>query len=217
MDNESKICVSIGKIPLDNILTILSQVEMAEIRLDLVRLDEDSLEILFSSHKNLIATCREGEYGDKKRGQILRKAIEHGAAWVDVEADSDPEWRDGMIKSAITGDCRLILSMHFFSHTPAPSELRRYTDEMFSMGAHVVKIAAQVNQPSDAAALLGLYSGYKNIVAIGMGPLGVITRIASPFLGSPFTFASFGDNPMTAPGQVEFREMMDLIGRISSI
>ena len=216
METEAKICVSIGNIPFDTISGILDNVDMAEIRIDLAGLNESELKSIFASHNNLIATCREGEYDDKERAQLLENAVEYGAAWVDIEADADPAWRDRMAKTAKAGNCNLILSRHFYTHTPSPFELRRLVDEMFGMGADVVKIASQVNSAPEAAALLGLYADYKNIVSIGMGPLGVITRLAAPLLGAPFTFASFGDNPVTAAGQIDYKEIAELIERISS-
>ena len=216
MQSETKICVSIGNVPVDTISGILDQVDMAEIRIDLAGMDNRELKTIFSSHNNLIATCREGEYDDMERARLLENAVEYGAAWVDIEADADPLWRDKMAKTVKAGNCSLILSRHFYTHTPSPSELRRLVDEMFEMGADVVKIASQVNNTAEAAALLGLYADYKNIVSIGMGPMGVITRLAAPLLGAPFTFASFGDNPLTAAGQIEYKEIAELIDRISS-
>ena len=216
MNNGSKICVSIGKMPAEMIKGILDKVEMAEIRIDLVKLDARDLKEVFSAHSNLIATCREGFYNDTGRGRLLEDAIGYGAAMVDIEADADPAWREQMVKKVKASGCKLILSMHNYTHTPSVAELKGLVDEMFGMGADIAKIATQVNQPSDAAALLGLYADYKNIVALGMGPMGVITRLASPLLGAPFTFASFGDNPVTAAGQIEYSEMAELIKRISS-
>ncbi len=216
METELKICVSIGKIPFDAIIGVIEQVEMAEIRLDLAGLDEKEIRAVFSSHDNLIATCREGEYDDMKRARMLEVAIEYGAAWIDIEADAEKGWRESMIKLAKSDNVRLILSRHFFTHTPPVAELRTAMDDMFKMGADVVKIASQVNNPSDASSLLGLYSDYRDVVVIGMGPMGIITRLASPFLGAPFTFASFGDKPLTAAGQIDYHEMSELIEKISS-
>lgn len=216
METKAKICVSIGNIPFDAISVILDQVEMAEIRIDLVGLNESQLKIVFASHNNLIATCREGEYDDRERARLLENAIDYGAAWIDIEADAEPLWRNNMIKIVNAANCGLILSRHYFTHTPPSSELKYVVEEMFGMNADIVKIASQVNKPSEAASLLGLYSDYSNIIAIGMGQLGIITRLASPFLGAPFTFASFGDNPVTAAGQIEYNDMSDLIQKISS-
>ncbi len=216
MESEAKICVSIGNVPVDTISVILDQVDMAEIRIDMAGLDTRELQTVFSSHKNLIATCREGEFDNEERARLLESAIKYGAAWVDIEADSDPLWRDRMVKTVKAAKCSLILSRHFYTHTPSPAELRKFVDEMFEMEADVVKIASQVNNTAEAAALLGLYADYKNIVSIGMGPVGVITRLAAPLLGAPFTFASFGDSPLTAAGQIEYKEVAELIDRITS-
>lgn len=216
MHTESRICVSIGNVPYDTIPGILEKVDMAEIRIDLAGLDENQVRRVFSSHGNLIATCREGAYNDGDRARLLEAAVISGAAWVDIEADADPRWREIMTGIVRKNRCRLIISMHYYTHTPPPAELRKVAAEMYGMDADVVKIAAQVNHPSEAASLMGLYSEYKNLVAIGMGPLGVITRIVIPFLGAPFTFASFGDNPLTAAGQVDYGEMSALIDKISS-
>ncbi len=215
METKTKICVSIGNIPFDTISGILDQVDMAEIRLDLTGFTESELGTLFASHINLIATCRKGEFDDRERSRLLERAIEYGAAWVDVEADAEPVWRDSMIKNVKAANCGLILSRHFYTHTPSPAELRAIVDKMIDMDADIVKIASHVNHPSESAALLGLYSDYKNLVAIGMGPLGVITRLASSFLGAPFTFASFGDNPVTASGQIDYHELSGMIKKIS--
>lgn len=216
MVTENNICVSIGNVPIDDLLVILGKVHMAEIRLDLAGFDEEAIKKVFTGHNNLIATCREGALGDKQRSAILESAINHGAAWVDIEADAGSEWRERMVKVVRSSQSKLILSRHFYTHTPPPDELRSFIDEMFTLGADVVKLACQVNHVSEAAALLGLYSQYNDLVAIGMGPLGVITRLAAPFLGAPFTFASYGDNPITAAGQIEFVELKGFIDKISS-
>jgi 3-dehydroquinate dehydratase I len=216
METKTKICVSIGKVPFDAITSILSKVEMAEIRLDLARLDEKEIRAVFSAHDNLIATCREGEYSDMERARLMEVAVENGAAWIDIEADAEPRWRKSMINLVKSSGSKLIISRHFYAHTPSSGELKKSVDEMFEMEADLVKIASHVNHPSEAAALLGLYSLHRKIVAIGMGPLGIITRVAAPFLGAPFTFASLGDDLMTAGGQIEYKEMAALIERISS-
>lgn len=216
METETKICVSIGKVPFDAITGILNRVEMAEIRLDLALLEEEQIKAVFSAHDKLIATCREGEYNDLERARLLEIAVLHGAAWIDVEADASPQFRERMIKLASSSGTALILSRHYYTHTPGQEELTGAVDEMLGDGADIAKIAAQVNEPSDAARLLSLYTVPGKIVSIGMGPLGVITRIAAPFLGAPFTFASAGDDLSTAGGQIEYAGMTALIEKISS-
>ena len=213
---EVKVCVCIGNVPFDAIPGMLDKVEMAEIRLDLAELEEDEIITVFESHPNLVATCREGRYNDAERERLLKLAMECGAAWIDIDDDSDGEWTDRMIGAVKDSSSRLILSRHYYSHTPPADELRTIVRAMYDRGADIVKLACHVNSPREAATLLGLYDGFEGLVAIGMGPLGVITRLAAPFLGAPFTFASFGDTEPTAAGQIEYREVTSLIERISA-
>ena len=52
------------------------------------------------------------------------------------------------------------------------------------------------------------------MVVIGMGREGLITRVAAPFLGAEFTFASPGKGKETAPGQLSRAELANLIDQI---
>jgi 3-dehydroquinate dehydratase-1 len=73
-------------------------------------------------------------------------------------------------------------------------------------GADIVKIATTVQNKADAARILSLYEHYQSLVALGMGDEGKITRIASPLLGAPFTFAA-PNTSKTASGQMTDVEM----------
>lgn len=209
----SDICVSIGNTSFQNILQILEEVGMAEIRIDLLDLMPNQLEMVFSSHKNLVATCRQGRYDDAQRASMLLRAIESGAAWVDLEIETPEEWRKPLIDLARSKRCKVIISWHCFGKTPSDSEMYSIVDSLYSAGADVAKIACLSNSRKDSARLMSLYSKYNNLVAIGMGKAGVISRIASLELGAPFTFASIADDK-TAPGQVDYIEMEKLINQI---
>ena len=69
----------------------------------------------------------------------------------------------------------------------------------------------------DNARLLGLLDSNKNVVVIGMGELGKITRIIAPILGSKFTFASLSRGKETADGQMENGKMKDMIGKLREL
>ena len=83
------ICVSLNITDVDQCIEALKSLEMAEIRIDLAGYNEQQVERVFSSHKNLIATCRPDNITDEKRLKLLIRAIESGAAFVDVEYESD--------------------------------------------------------------------------------------------------------------------------------
>ena len=82
-------------------------------------------------------------------------------------------------------------------------------------GADVVKLACQVNEPADNIRLLSLYDKEEQLVIVGMGPLGVITRIAGPLLGALFTYAAPKKEMETATGQLTkdtLLQIYDMIG-----
>ncbi|RPH32111.1 MAG: type I 3-dehydroquinate dehydratase [Bacteroidales bacterium] len=212
----SDICVAIANASFENILGILEEVGMAEIRIDLLDLMPNQLEMVFASHNNLIATCRQGRYDDAQRASMLLRAINAGAAWVDLEIETSEEWRKPLIDLARSKRCKVIISWHCFGETPSDSELYRIVDSLYSAGADVAKIACLSNSSKDSARLMSLYSKYYNLVAIGMGKNGVISRIASLQLGAPFTFASIAGDT-TAPGQVDYLEMEKLINQIEGL
>lgn len=212
----SDICVSIANTDFLSILKILEEVGMAEVRIDLLDLMPNQLEMVFSSHKNLIATCRQGRYDDAQRASILARAIEAGAAWVDLEIETSPEWRKPLIDLARSKKCKVIISWHCFGKTPDEKEIIEIVDSLYAAGADVAKIACLSNNIADSSRILGLYSKYRRLVALGMGDAGKITRIAALSLGAPFTFASVMGNS-TAPGQIDYLELEKLINQIEGV
>ena len=185
---------------------------MAEIRLDLLRPAMEEIPQLFAVHgKKLIATCRPDVYSDTERIAILKKAIDSGCGYVDLEVDASTDFLHEMIPYAKRKACKIILSYHNTEKTPDRESLESTIAECLSHGADVVKIAAQTHTEKDAARILSLYAEHKNIVAIGMGEQGKITRIASLLLGAPFTYASPDKGKLTAPGQFTESEMRTII------
>ena len=203
---QAMICVSIGKIPYEEISAILRQSPMAEIRMDLLDLSTDQLHEIFSSHNNLIATCRPGVHPEDQRSEMLQNALVSGAAYVDLEMEASEKWREPIQLLAESLKRKLIISWHNYENTPPAKELKSVVQSMFDAGADIAKIACQVNNEKDNAVLLGLYTEYKNLVAIGMGKQGIITRLAAPLLGAPFTFAAT-DAYETADGQLSRSRM----------
>jgi 3-dehydroquinate dehydratase-1 len=205
------ICVSLAEESLEGCLSALEDVEFAEIRLDRTRLSLEEVKRLFSSHKQMIATCRPGGLGDRVRSDLLVAAIESGAAYVDVEIEAEPSYRERIVIKARSRGCKVIVSFHDYEKTPSRRELEAALAECFRIGADIAKMACTARCDMDNARLLGLLDRSEKVIVIGMGEKGRITRIVAPLLGSPFTFASLRPGMETAKGQIDRETLRDLI------
>lgn len=211
------ICISIGKPSVGTCKDIFQRLkpEIAEIRLDGAELSADEIGQIFSMHSKLIVTCRPeipGQCG-KNRQKSLMTAIIAGAAYVDLELESEKELKKEIIQMARLQQCQVILSYHNHDATPSKPELEDIVGHCFSQGADVAKVACFVKNRHDCGRIMGLYDyparlyAGSGIVAIGMGAKGKITRLAAPLLGAPFTYASLEDGQETAPGQLDFETL----------
>jgi 3-dehydroquinate dehydratase I len=208
------ICTALSSKDFEMTQKLALQCELAEIRIDLSEFNKEQVKTLFSLHKNLVATCRPGKYSEIERKELLTIAIKNGAKYVDIEIESDDVFKKELITLAHAHNSWVIISYHNFELTPTREELENIVLQCFTQGADVAKIATMIQKPSDNADILSLFKQGKRIVAIGMGQLGKITRVAAPMLGAEFTFAASSDGQVTAPGQVsdvELRKIIELI------
>jgi 3-dehydroquinate dehydratase I len=197
------ICVSLAEPTVAACLGALEGLELAEVRLDKMRIGPAGVKAIFSRHPRLIATCRPGAVPEARRRRLLLAAIEAGAAFVDVEAEAGPRLRDRLVSAARSRNCRVIVSHHDFRRTPPRPELEAVVRRAFEAGADIAKVACRVREIRDNARLLGLLDLGVPLVVVGMGRLGRLTRIAAPLLGSLFTYASLGAGRETADGQLD--------------
>lgn len=209
------ICVAISDKDLRKCIALLTEVEMAEIRLDLTEFDDEAIDAVFAQDVPLIATCRPDNYTEKEQYFKLRRAIEAGAAYVDIEIEASDEQRNALIDIAKKHDCKVIISYHNYEKTPGMRELFTIADDCYAKGADVAKLATMVNSKSDNANLMSLYSLDKPIVALGMGEKGKVSRVVAPLMGSEFTFAAQDNSEGTAPGQISYSEMKKLLDSIN--
>ena len=202
------ICISIPDNNIDSCLALISTADMAEIRIDMAGFDENAVKKVFSQAKKpLIATCRPEIVEDSIRVGLLTTAIKNGASYVDIEIEASDFIKKEIISCAKLYDCKIIISYHNYENTPSTNELHTIIDACFSEGADIAKVATTALTTEDSARILGLYSQYSSLVAIAMGEIGKITRIANIYLGSPFTFAAISDAQKTAPGQLTVDEI----------
>lgn len=210
------ICTSICEKDKGRLIEKLKGVDFAEVRLEALSPTVEDVREIFSQHNNLVATMRPGTQADEQRLMILAAAIDAGAAYVDIELKSSTILREGVLAQARKNGCKVIVSYHNHKETPERETLAHITDECFSAGADIAKIACLANSHADAARILGLLDGTRPIIAIGMGRMGRITRVAAPLLGSPFTFASQGEGTETAEGQIEAGALLRILSEIEN-
>lgn len=209
----SKICISLGEMPFGRCLHLASEWPLVEIRLDLMNLDPEKIDILAMQCRQWIATCRQGKYTARERTTLLAAAIRAGATYVDIEYEAEYDYRQMLIDLAKKHRCKVIISYHNFESTPDVDVLNKIVRRSTAMGADCVKIAITACSEVDCAKIMSLYSQYNHLVAFAMGDIGKITRIAALFLGADFTFASVDEAHLTAPGQLTVSQM-EMICRI---
>lgn len=185
----------------------------------------DALRFLATSARRpIIATNRpkrEGgmfEGSEELRLDILRKAVEAGAEWVDLELDASRdalEWLPAA-STGSAGKAGLIISHHDFTGTPARSDLERLAREMARRGAKVIKIVTQAHRPEDNLRVLDLIPFGRrelgiDVIAFCMGPVGRWSRFACLMLGSPWSYVQLPGTSPAAPGQFTLDAMRKLL------
>lgn len=189
---------------------------MAEIRLDITPLKPEEIEAVFASPLPLVATFRPGKRSDSDRRAALNAAIAAGAAFVDIEAEARPAYRRELIRAAKEHGCRVIISTHSERRPPAAERLARLRDRSFRLGGDVVKVVHRVRSAADCVRLLSLYETPRRnkVIALGTGGEGVVTRVAAPLLGAPFTYASLRPGRETAEGQLDWKTLARILDLI---
>jgi 3-dehydroquinate dehydratase/shikimate dehydrogenase len=186
--------------------------DMVELRLDGVR-DLDVAGALGDRRVPIVATCRPAWEGGRfdgtedERRRILASAFELGADYVDVE------WQ--ALRQDVAGPClrdlvrrhsaRALVSSHDFAGVPVDLEAR--AREMRASGAGTIKIAVAIGRLSDTLRLTAIVRDGPAVV-IGMGELGVPSRLLAARFGSAWTYAGNG----VAPGQLPARTMIEEYG-----
>lgn len=195
-----------------------TQAALVEIRLDC--LESEALknldllrELLASSSHPTIVTFRsaaEGGRRDADNETRLRfwrdEGLQLASSFVDLELDIAEQLRS-------EGDdidwSRVICSYH--NPAEIPGDLNQIFERLAATPAHVMKIAVRINDALDCLRIFELLDRAKHaereIIAIGMGPAGVATRILGPARGAYLTYASLEDARATAVGQISIKEL----------
>jgi len=160
----------------------------------------------------LLATIRRREEGGGWRGSELERLAAYEAVLphvqaVDVEIGAE-DIAPAVINAARTQDKLSIGSFHDFTAMPEDSFLEAVNARGRALGADIVKVAARCNCRSDLQRLAAftLAHRHENIITIGMGPHGLVSRVFFPALGSLLTYTFLGEP--TAPGQLNCRDTL---------
>jgi len=130
--------------------------------------------------------------------------------FVDVELKSKEEEIKKVKELTEKFKKKLIISYHNFSKTPEKEEIEKIFNEIKSNGANIAKVALMANNKEDVSRLLCVVSSQEiPTIAISMGELGKISRIAGSFFNSIITFCSLEDS--FAPGQMSITELKKLL------
>lgn len=224
--NTHRICTPVSGKSRNEFYTNLEAIQnissFIEVRLD--TLSEISLEMVEEIKGKIrvpcIATCRSAEEGGSFTGKehtrlaILQKAVDLGFDYVDIELSACEEHQ--LQRTSLS---KIIISYHNFLKTPDYWDLTKIVDDMHSYRPDIVKIATMVLQPDDVRALYRLIISKKTtdeVIAIGMGNDGRITRIVTPLIGGYLTYAAT-KYCSSAPGQIMLEELQQVYATISSL
>ncbi|NBT12985.1 MAG: shikimate dehydrogenase [Planctomycetia bacterium] len=207
------ICVSIGRGRHRHVIAehkhlAENGIRLVELRLDYIQGNVQVKRLLHDRPCPVIATCRRAadggrwEKSEEERLLVLRTAIVEGAEYVDLEDDI-------AAKVPRYGATKRIVSHHDFHKTPP--DLAGIHKRLAGMDADIVKIATMANHPIDNLRMLDLVRSSRiPTVGVCMGDIGMPTRVLAGRAGAPFTFATFHDDRVLAPGQIGWRQMRDL-------
>jgi 3-dehydroquinate dehydratase I len=166
----------------------------------------------------LLFTCRIDSEGgmqpltQEKRLEIFAAALAGGEIdLVDVELCNGKEFIDQVRAWTQAKGCGLLLSHHDFRATPDAEQLLATFVAAQAAGADIAKLAVMPQSSSDVLSLLTACDRARQgavdipLIAISMGEMGVISRVAGALFGSDITFAAGSE--VSAPGQLPIEEM----------
>lgn len=135
------------------------------------------------------------------------------ATLVDVEIRS-LRGMESVLREAQNTRVGLIASFHDFQKTPSASRLEDLAKHAADAGADVLKIATRTASPGDVARLLDLLDRASLPVAImGMGPLGMASRVVLAAAGSVLNYGWLHQPNVT--GQWSAKELRGVLKSIS--
>ncbi len=159
----------------------------------------------------LLATVRSAREGgavqlaDELREELWRVLLPRVAA-IDVELQSTGNL-SGLCRDARQRGCAIVVSYHNFDRTPATGQLQALYRRARAAGADIVKLAVWANDAADLWRLAALTWQHRAfpLVTMAMGPLGPLSRLLLPSLGSRWVYTSV----TPAHGQIPLARLLN--------
>lgn len=211
--------------------------DIIELRLDCLAEGEltnarwDIAELVKSGQRAMILTLRPAEYGGARPisvGDRLFFRI-HNSTLVSTERSNSVCWdleldlalllqqrqkedNDFIVDRGFLDWQQIICSYHDF--VGVPSDLEQIYESMAATESRVLKIAVQADDATDCLPVFRLLERAqregREMIAIAMGPAGIMTRILGPSRGAFLTYGSLDDERATAPGQLTARDLREV-------
>lgn len=157
-----------------------------------------------------LRTGRDGGAGttDVRAYEALLGAVMESRACdaVDCELSAGEPVFARLAEQAKRAGIALVGSSHEFGEIGDMRRAAQWLKRQEELGADVCKAAVMTRTNAEAFALAQVYAGaYEQLtipmIAIAMGPAGVITRVGAACMGSCLTFGTAGE--ASAPGQID--------------
>ena len=156
---------------------------------------------------------------DEEYQQLNQAVIRSGFAdMIDVESSRAKKVKEHLLQNAHLHSMPVIMSKHYFESTPDDQTLKEVVAQMAETSADIYKLAVMPKDNEDVVRLLLLTEWFTReyphdpIVTVSMSGLGLISRISGEVSGSAITFASA--SKASAPGQIDFKEMKDMLDKV---
>ena len=194
--------------------------DVLELRLDVME-SFRLADMLQAASQPVIVTYRSRKEGghsskdDETRARHLLNAIETKVDYVDLEYNMAPDLRRQILQNR--RESKIIASVHVLDSTPSREELDKILNNLAGTGADIVKIVTRAQQPEDNLRVMDLIPLATEmdlkIIALCMGEVGRISRVASLLFGGYLTFASLDQGEESADGQMPVKEMRKILER----
>lgn len=192
--------------------------DLVEMRFDLWEsIDENAVEQLrLHSHLPCIFTLRKASHGGKfigteeERIALISSLLRLQPEFADIEADVPLKTIQKL--QSLSPNTKWIISWHQFDNTP--QDLDELYSRLSAIPGDYYKLVTYATTVCDALRMLHLAKKVnakkKILCALCMGENGQCTRILSPLVGNPFTFAALKVGQESAPGQLSAQEIIDI-------